>query len=120
MRFRDSERIKEENMFGRPQKLKKIPYDLVPYIRIETESIQDANDKQMISSYCLSKLQEVNWYLQLLQVGSEKYVVPHTKEELESIKRQLEDCHKDIMATKVIRPSERPIIDIKYPKGYEG
>lgn len=43
-------------MFGKPKKLKRIPSDLVSYIQIETESISDANDKMMISSYCLSKL----------------------------------------------------------------
>ena len=66
-------------MFGKPQKLKRIPSDLVSYIQIETESIQDANDKMMISSYCLSKLDIVNWYLELLEVGSEKYIVPQSR-----------------------------------------
>ena len=112
--------IGEMNMFGRKKKLKKIPYDLVSYITIETESIQDANDKQMISSYCLSKLEMVNWYIELLEVGSKKYEVPQTKTELESIRLQLQECHKAIMATKITRAGDRPIIDIKYPKGYEG
>ena len=40
-------------MFGRAKKLKKIPYDLVSYIQIETEAIETSNDKMMISSYCL-------------------------------------------------------------------
>lgn len=44
--------------------LKKIPADLVPYIQIETEAIKDANDKMMISSYYLQKLEYV--YLWLL------------------------------------------------------
>lgn len=57
-------------MFNKPKKLKKIPSDLVSYIQIETEAIKDANDKMMISSYCLSKLETVNWYLELLEVGS--------------------------------------------------
>lgn len=33
------------------KKLKKIPVDLVSYIRIETEAIKDFSNKQMISSY---------------------------------------------------------------------
>lgn len=53
----------------KPKKLKKIPADLVSYIRIETEAIQDLNDKQMISGYCLGKLETVNWYLELLEAG---------------------------------------------------
>lgn len=107
-------------MFGKPKKLKRIPSDLVSYIQIETESIQDANDKMMISSYCLSKLDIVNWYLELLEVGSEKYIVPQSRAQLEMIRDQLMQCHKDIMAVKITRPGERPIIDVKYPKGYEG
>ena len=107
-------------MFGHPQRLKRIPSDLVSYIQIETESIQDANDKMMISSYCLSKLDLVEWYLELLEAGSEKYIVPQSKERLEMIRDQLIQCHKDIMAVKITPPGERPIIDIKYPKGYEG
>lgn len=102
------------------KKLKKIPYDLVSYIQIETEAIKDSNDKMMISSYCLSKLKTVEWYIDLLEMGSDKYEVPHTLSELKSIQSQLKDCHEQIMKTKITKPSERPLFDIKYPKGYEG
>lgn len=101
------------------KKLKKIPADLIAYIQIETESIRDANDKMMISSYCLSKLEIVEWYIELLNVGSEKYIVPHTKPYLESVRTQLLACFKKIMATPIPK-ADRPIIDIQYPKGYEG
>ncbi|MCR2049145.1 hypothetical protein NSB25_17915 [Acetatifactor muris] len=102
------------------KKLKRIPVDLVSYIQIETEAIETSNDKMMISSYCLSKLEMVNWYLELLEVGSKKYVVPQSKEYLKSVRDQLVECHKEIMRTKTKKPGDRPIIDIKYPKGYEG
>ncbi len=102
------------------KKLKKIPADLVAYIQIEAECIKDANDKMMISSYCLSKIEIVEWYIELLDTGSKKYVVPHTKPYLESVRTQLLACFKKIMATPIPKPGERPIIDIKYPKGYEG
>jgi hypothetical protein len=107
-------------MFGGPKRLKKIPYDLVSYIQIETEAIKDTTDKQMISSYCLGKLQMVNWYLELLETGSEKYIVPQSKSELVMIRNQLMQCHKAIMQVKVQSPGKRPLIDIDYPKGYEG
>lgn len=102
------------------KKLKKIPYDLVSYISIETEAIKDFNDKQMISSYCLGKLKTVEWYIELLRVGSEKYIVPHSLSELESIRSQIRACHEQIMRVKIKNPNARPLIDIKYPKGYEG
>lgn len=102
------------------KKLKKIPSDLVSYIQIETEAIKDANDKMMISSYCLHKLEVVNWYLELLEVGSKKYIVPQSKAHLEMIRDQLVECHKLIMGVKIKNPNDRPVIEIKYPKGYEG
>jgi len=107
-------------MFGGPKKLKRIPYDLVSYIQIETEAIKDYNDKQMISSYCLGKLKTVEWYIELLRVGSEKYIVPQSLSELETIRSQLKACHEQIMRVKITPPGDRPIVDIKYPKGYEG
>ena len=102
------------------KRLKKIPADLVSYIQIETEAIRDANDKMMISSYCLGKLELVNWYLELLEVGSKKYIVPQSKAYLEMVRDQLMACHKEIMAVKTTQPGERSLPDIKYPKGYEG
>lgn len=102
------------------KKLKKIPTDLVAYITIETECIKDANDKMMIASYCLGKIEIVEWYIELLEVGSKKYIVPHTKPYLESVRTQLLSCYKKIMDTPIPKSTERPLIDIKYPKGYEG
>lgn len=102
------------------KKLKKIPIDLVSYIQIETEAIKDFNDKQMISSYCLSKLEMVNWYLELLEVGSKKYIVPQSREHLEMVRDQLMECHKQIMSVKIKSHADQTLMDIKYPKGYEG
>lgn len=101
------------------KKLKKIPKDTVAYITIEAECIRDANDKMMIASYCLSKIEIVEWYLELLEVGSKKYIVPHTKPELQTMHTQLLACYKKIMDTPIPK-QDRPIIDIKYPAGYEG
>lgn len=102
------------------KKLKKIPYDLVSYIQIETEAIKDFNDKQMISSYCLHKLEVVHWYLDLLENGSNKYIVPQSKAHLEMVRDQLMECHKNIMRVEIMNPSKRPFIDIDYPDKYKG
>ncbi|MFR4988711.1 hypothetical protein [Anaerotruncus colihominis] len=102
------------------KKLKKIPYDLVSYIVIETEAIKDANDKQMISSYCLHYLEKVNYYLELLRTGSQEYIVPQSETDLKMIRNQLLECHRQIMRVKIKNPNNRPLIDIKYPRDYEG
>ena len=102
------------------KKLKKIPTDLIAYITIETESIRDANDKMMIASYTLGKIEIVEWYIELIDTGSKKYVVPHTKPYLETVRTQLLACYKKIMDTPIPKNNDRPLIDVKYPKGHEG
>lgn len=104
-------------MFGKPKKLKKIPSDLVSYVIIEGEAIRDANDKQMIVSYAYGKLETIDWYLELLNIGSKKYIVPQSKEHLESVKRDLLATVKTIMDTKIPSPNDS---NPTYPKGYEG
>jgi len=106
-------------MFGRKKKLKKIPYDLLSYIQIEGEAIKDSNDKQMIVFYAYKKLELVEWYIELLTVGSKKYIVPQSMEQLSGIKQQLQSLIKRIMDTPIPSPSA-PLISINYPKGYEG
>lgn len=109
----------QEKLFVK--KLKKIPTDLVAYISIETDAIRDANDKMMIASYCLSKLEIVEWYIELLEVGSKKYIVPHTLPQLNSIRTQLLACYDRIMKVKIKPLADRPILgEIRYPAGYEG
>lgn len=101
------------------KKLKKIPRDIIAYISIETECIKDGNDKMMIASYALAKLELTEWYIELIDTGSKKYIVPHTKPYLESLRTQLLACYKKIMDTPIPK-ADRPIISIKYPDGYEG
>ena len=102
------------------KKLKKIPADLVAYITIETDAIRDNNDKLMLASYTISKIEIVEWYIELLEVGSKKYIVPHTKPYLETVRTQLLACYKKIMDVKIKNTQDRPIISINYPKNYEG
>ena len=101
------------------KKLKRIPSDLVSYVQIEGEAIQDANDKQIIVAYAYSKLELIDWYIELLDTGSKKYIVPQSRNHLVSVKTQLESAIKKIMDTPLPK-TDRAIISINYPKGYEG
>jgi hypothetical protein len=100
------------------KKLKTIPKDLIPYIQIEAEAIKDSNDKMILSSYTLGKIEIVEWYIELLTVGSKKYIVPHTKPYLELVRTQLLACFKKIMNTSIAKKDKT--IGIGYPAGYEG
>ena len=99
------------------KKLKKIPRSIIPYIQIEIESIKDDIDKNLIVGYIVSKLDLVDWYIELLDTGSNKYIVPHTRLYLVSFKKELLKLYKMAM-NKV--PSDRTKNRIPYPEGYEG
>lgn len=86
---------------NRAKKLKEIPFDLVATIRVTGEAIHNADGKMVLSEYCLRKLEVVEWYLTLLEVGSEEYIVPHTQQYLETIRSELLACHKIIMEAKI-------------------
>ncbi len=106
-------------MFNKVKKLKKITAYLVSYIQIETEAIKDFNDKQILSSYCLNKIEMINWYIELIEVCSKNYIVTKSKVHLKMVKAKIMKCYKQIMSVKIKSPNDRPYIDIKYPKGYE-
>ena len=105
---------------NRVKKLKKLPRDLVAYITIETESIEDANDKMMIASYCLGKLDIVEWYIELIDTANPRYIVPHPRPYLVTLRTELLECYKNIMATKIPDKKNRPYLGIQYPAGLEG
>lgn len=105
---------------NRVKKLKKLPRDLVAYITIETESIEDANDKMMIASYCLGKLDIVEWYIELIDTANPRYIVPHPRPYLVTLRTELLECYKNIMATKIPDKKNRPYLDVQYPAGMEG
>ena len=105
---------------NRVKKLKQLPRDLVAYITIETESIEDANDKMMIASYCLGKLDIVEWYIELIDTANPRYIVPHPRPYLVTLRTELLECYKNIMATKIPDKKNRPYLDIQYPAGMEG
>ena len=100
------------------KRLKKIPRDLVSYILIEGDAIRDANDKMMIVSYAWGKEEIISWYIELLETDTKRYIVPHSKQYLEEVHRDLLAAIKKIMA-KPIPSSSDPMI-IQYPAGYEG
>lgn len=101
------------------KEIEKIPVDLVAYIQIEAEAIETPTDKHMISSYCLDKLELVNWYLDVLNSGSTKYIVPQSKAYLEQVRDGLIEAHEQIMQVKIQKPKKGPNLDVECPKGFE-
>ena len=94
------------------KKLKKIPMSTVAYVQIEGESIKNANDKYMIAAYCLAKLELVEWYIELINTNSKKYIVPHTKQYLETMRNSLLKAYNEIMK-RPIPSADKPLFDLK-------
>lgn len=72
----------------------------------------------MIPSYCFHKLEWLHDILPCLRKAQN--IVSQTKDQLETVRDQLKECHKEIMRVKIKNPNDRPVVDIQYPEGYEG
>lgn len=101
------------------KRLPKITQSVVAYVQIEGEAIGDSNDKQMIVQYAYGQIEKIDWYLNLLNMGSNKYIVSQSQGELESVKSQLQSAINTIMNRPIPKPGGA-IISVNYPKGYEG
>jgi len=101
------------------KKLKTLSSGIISYVQIEGEAAKDAADKHIITSYAHQKLDEINWYIELLDVGSKKYIVPQSREQLVSLKNKLESVIEKIMDIPLPKAG-RANVSIGYPEGYEG
>lgn len=120
--WRPAERVETQVLvekFG-VKRLKKIPSDLLPYIRTQIDRIEDENDKMMLGGYTQSKIEIVEWYIELLTVGSDRYIVPHTLPQLQRILQELNYLYKKIMNTRATGYSGKPVSypGSQYPPGY--
>ena len=106
--------------FGIGRKLAPIERNQLDYIAVKIESMATINDKMMILSYINSKLELIDYYIDVLSDKklSKKYKVPHSLEQLEYYKEILNRLRERALNTK-IGSGERELV-VYYPKGYEG
>ena len=99
--------------------LKRIDPNEIDYAIMKANAIQTELDRMMIVSYIHSKLDIVNYYISILESPqySKKYNVPHSLDELYSIKKTLEDAKNKAMTTKFVTQKH---FYVTYPDGYEG
>ena len=100
----------KQEAFGlkRPKKLKAIPVrDIVAYVTVEMNAIKDSNDQAMLSGYVCSKLELIDFYLNVIDTNDDRYVVPHTRQYLVDGQKQLTDLLTRILRIKPINRSER-------------
>lgn len=111
----------EAFMSRRPKKLKPIPRDVISYIAIELNAIQDTNDQAMLSGYTCSKLELVDFYLNCIDTQDERYIVPHPRQYLITMQSQLNDLLTKILRIKPINKNDRVWqVNVNYPEGWRG
>lgn len=98
----------------RPKKLKPIPREVIAYITVELNNIQDANDQAMLSGYTCSKLELVDFYLNCIDTNDPRYIVPHNKQYLEQMQRELNSLLAQILRIRPINKSDR-VWNVNYP-----
>lgn len=109
-------------MFGFTKELEKIDSGLTDYILVKINQIDSELDRMTVLSYIHSKIDLVNFYLSLyksnFKFNNKKYKVPHTEQELVSIKKDLESLRKQAITKKI--PDKTKKLLIRWSDGYEG
>lgn len=111
-----ADKVHQEGFFTKkPKKLKPINRDVVAYITVEMNAIHSANDQAMLAGYTCSKIELVDWYITVIDTQDPKYLVPHTRQYLVTMKAQLESLLAQILKIRPINRSEQ-IWRVNYPQ----
>lgn len=98
----------------KPKKLKPIGRDVVAYITCEMNDIRSANDQAMLAGYTCSKIELVDFYLTVLDTQDARYIVPHNKAYLLTMKADLERLLAQILRIRPINRADQ-IWRVNYP-----
>lgn len=100
--------------------LKKIDQSEIDYITLQIDSIRTNDDKIMLMSYLYSKLNMVEFYLEVLDSPKEtkKYEIPQSREQLQMFRDKLVKLRETIFNYKL--PMKNDKILVSWPTGYEG
>lgn len=109
-----------EFFFNKTEKLKRIDPAELDYIDIKTNEIKSEDDKMMLISYLHSKMDMVDYYIQILSNPNlnKKYIIPHTIDNLLAIKKRLEKSRENIINFKI--PERNKGLYIAWPENYDG
>lgn len=101
------------------KKMKKIdPMDF-DYIDLNIKNIKSNDDKMALISYIYSKLNLIDYYIEILNSPSaHKYYIPHSLSDLQYMRDRLLKSREFVMNYTI--PDIKYGIFVNYPKGYEG
>ena len=103
----DNNIISESFLSKKPKKLKPIPRDVVVYIQVEINAIRDSNDQAMLAGYTSSKLELVDFYLNCIDTNDARYIVPHDRQYLITMQKDLNDCLQRILKIRPVNRADR-------------
>lgn len=113
--IRNDNGVYEEGFLSKkPKKLKPIGRDVVAYITVEMNAIHSSNDQAMLAGYTCSKIELVDFYLTCIDTQDARYIVPHNKQYLEQMKKDLENLLAQILRIRPINRTEQ-IWRVNYP-----
>lgn len=115
-----TEEYVQEFFIWKGKKLKRIDPNDLSYIDIKINMIKTETDRMMIVSYIHSKLDMVEYYLDIMDNKSIrwKYDIPQSRESLEIIRKRLIQSLDRAMNFKI--PMNKSGFIISWPTGYEG
>lgn len=102
------------------KKMKRIDPSIPDYVEIRKGDIRSNDDKLMLVSYIYSKIDLINYYLDIMNNPKfeKRYVFYNTKQELLRMKAQLEKDKEEILQYRI--PEINYGIQVNYPDGYTG
>lgn len=113
--------IQEGFLSKRPKKLKPLPRDIIAYIIGELNNIHDSNSQAMIAGYTCSKLELVDFHLTCLDTNDDRYIVPHSRDYLVTMQKELNELLARILKVRPINRNDRVWrVNVTYPDGYQG
>lgn len=108
------------SIFDKNGKLKKITQNDIDILSVESERIDNVDDKIYLLDKLYSQLELVNMGIDYIE-SNEKDLnvkVTQSKRTLIDMREQLEELRKNILAKKIIEKEYGVLV--RYPKGYEG
>lgn len=102
------------------KKMKRIDPSIIDYVNIRKDDIKSNDDKLMLVSYIYSKLDLIDYYLQIIDNPKleKRYIFYNSRNELIRMKMTLEKLRDSIVNYRI--PEVKYGIQVVYPDGYYG
>ena len=85
------------------KKLKRISRESIGYVKVRGMNARDADELAMIVSYGYYVAEKCEWYMDIIQRQDDRYIVPQTYAELDSIRKDMYRTLDELMKDPVFR-----------------